>query len=61
MKYENLAVTIPANGDFKVLAFVSGNSKSDVIRKIKENINIRNNGLVSIDHDDFYKKINSNK
>ena len=61
MKYENLAVTIPANGDFKVLAFVSGNSKSDVIRKIKENINIRNNGLVSIDHDDFHKKINSNK
>ena len=40
MKYENLAVTVPANGDFKVLAFVSGNSKSDVIRKIKENINI---------------------
>ena len=61
MKYENLAVTVPANGDFKVLAFVSGNSKSDVIRKIKENINIRNNGLVRIDHDDFHKKINSNK
>lgn len=61
MKYENLAVTVPANGDFKVLAFVSGNSKSDVIRKIKENINIRNNGLISIDHYDFPKKINSNK
>ena len=61
MKYENLAVIVPANGDFKVLAFVFGKSKSDVIRKIKENINIRNNGLVSIDHDDFPKKINSNK
>ena len=61
MKYENLAVTVPANGDFKVLSFVSGNSKSEVIRKIKENINIRNNGLVTIEHEDFPKKINSNK
>jgi len=60
-KYENLAVTIQANGDFKVLAFVSGNSKAEVIRKVKSNINIRNNGLVSIDHEDFTKRINSNK
>lgn len=63
MKYENLAVVVPSNGDFKVLAFVSGNSKSEVIRNVKEdkNYNIRNNGLVSIDHEDFPKKINSNK
>ena len=60
-KYENLAVTIQANGDFKVLAFVSGNSKAEVIREVKSNINIRNNGLVSIDHEDFTKRINSNK
>lgn len=63
MKYENLAVIIPSNGDFKVLAYVSGDSKAEVLRKVKEdrNYNIRNNGLVSIDHEDFPNKINSNK
>lgn len=63
MKYEKLAVVAPAFGDFKVLAFVSGNSKAEVIRKVKEDsgYSIRNNGLVSIDHEDFHNKINSNK
>ncbi len=60
-KYENLEVTIQVNGDFKVLAFVSGNSKAEIIREVKSNINIRNNGVVSIDHEDFTKRINSNK
>jgi hypothetical protein len=54
-KYENLAVVVPAFGDFKVLAFVSGNSKAEVIRKVKSNSNIR--GLVSIDHEDFPQKV----
>jgi len=63
MKYENLAIITPSFGDFKVLAFISGNSKAEVIRNVKADLgwNIRNNGLVSIDHEDFPKKINSNK
>ena len=62
MKYEKLAVITEIFGDFKVLAFVSGNSKSEIIRKVKEDsgYNIRGNGMVSIDHEDFPKKINSN-
>ena len=64
MKYQNLAVVVPAFGDFKVLAFVSGDSKAEVIRNLKSDsivLNIRNNGLVTIDHEDFPNKINSNR
>lgn len=61
MKYENLPVCVPAFGDFKVLAYVSGNSKAEVIRKVKANQNVRGNGLVTIDHEDFPERVNTNK
>lgn len=62
-KYEKLAVVTECFGDFKVLAYVSGNTKAEVIRKVKEDsgYNIRRNGLVSIDHPDFPQRINSNR
>lgn len=64
LKYEDLAVvTKSAFGDYKTLAFVSGNSKSEVIRKVKSapvRYNVRMQGLIYIDHEDFHNAINSN-
>lgn len=63
MKYENLAVVTKAFGDYKALAFVSGNSKAEVIRNIKSapvRYNVRMQGLIYIDHEDFPNAINSN-
>ena len=57
MKYENLAVVTVAFGDYMVLAFVSGNSKAEVIRRVKANPNLMGKGIVEIDHPDFSKKI----
>lgn len=36
MKYENLAVIVKYYGGFKVLTSVSGDSKAEVIRKVKK-------------------------
>lgn len=59
MKYEDLAVVTKSGfGDYKVLAFVSGNSKAEVIRKIKSapvRYNVRMHGLIWVDHEDFQR------
>jgi alpha-D-ribose 1-methylphosphonate 5-triphosphate synthase subunit PhnL len=69
MKYENLTVVTKAFGDYKMLGTVSGNTKSEILRKVKANYNFRNNGLIYIDHAngliyidhaDFPKGLNSN-
>jgi hypothetical protein len=48
-KYERVAVVCKAQGDYKVLAFLSGNSKAELIRKMKSNLYVRNNGFVWFD------------
>lgn len=63
MQYENVAVVKKDQDDYKVLCFVSGKSKAEVIRNVKKGnnrVNIRNNGKVWIDHPDFPNAINSN-
>lgn len=62
MKYENLAVVTKAFGDYKTLCFVSGNSKAEIIRKVKndQRLNVRMNGIIYIDDPNFTKGINSN-
>lgn len=63
MKYENLAIVTKFAGDFKVLAFVSGNSRAEIIRNVKNKhrLNVRMQGLIWIDNEDFPHAINSNK
>lgn len=60
-KFENIAVVTKAFGDYKVLAFISGNTKSEVIQKMKNNLNIRMNGIVWLQDERFPKGFNSNK
>lgn len=61
LKYENLPVVCRAFGDYKTLAFVSGNTKAEIRKEVKAKaLNIRGNGLVWIDNPDFPKAINSN-
>ncbi len=57
MKYEDLAVVTEAFGDYMVLAFVSGNSKAEVTRKVKSKPNLMGKGVVEIDHPAFSQKI----
>ena len=64
MKYEDVSIVCRSQGDYKVLAFVSGKSKAEIIRKVKSapiRYNVRMNGMVWIDHPDFTSGINSNK
>lgn len=62
LKYERLPIVTKSVGDYKTLAFVSGNSKAEVIRKVKTDhrYNVRMQGLIYIDHEDFPNAINSN-
>ena len=53
-KYESVAIL---NKKGAVIMFVSANSKAELIRQAKANSFLRGSGLVSIDNEDFTKKI----
>lgn len=60
-KYNRIAITTKAFGDYKVLAFVSGNSIAELKRVAKAHYSVRNNGLVSFEVEDRTFCMNSNK
>jgi hypothetical protein len=59
-KFERIPVVCKCQGDYKVLAFVSGNSIAELEHKMKENTKVRMNGLVWLQNVSE-KAYNSNK
>lgn len=53
-KYESVAIL---NKKGAVIMFISGNSKAELIRQAKANYSLRGSGLVTIDNENFTRKI----